>query len=196
MAIVFNGVREKYSSGLQRSNPPETIILHGTAGGGSGGKPGSPGGLLKWMMGGEREVEYTKSIGLFHYLIEQDSDVWEIINPDKYTYHSGTGGHTDSRSIGIELVNRDAGNMDEYAPEQYDALDTLLSELFARYPTINEITGHSAIYKRVKQRAKTLDCPGPMFKWDRVREMLSRDGHEFHVAPQRYYHIDQESAIA
>jgi len=188
VATKFLGVRERFFGGFDRNVAPSKIVIHGTAGGGSGGKPGQPGGLLKWMMSGERETEYEAGIGLFHYLIERDNDVWEIIDPEKWVYHSGTGREIDSRTIGIELVNRDSSNMGDYTNGQYEALDTLIGELLNKYH-IDEIVGHGAIYQRIRGKIKRLACPGPSFTWSWVGETLRTRGHGFSSGSQRYYDI-------
>jgi len=140
--IKFTEIRELYHRGKDRKGTTvDTLVIHGTAGGGAGGKIGAPGGLLRWMLGGERQTEYERAVGLFHYLCERDGDCFEIIDPENFTYHAGIGTRRDTtemQTIGIELVNRDTNNMGEYTPYQYEALKSLLSLLFNKYP-IKEI---------------------------------------------------------
>ncbi len=192
MATEFLGIRERFHSGFDRKLPPSKIVVHGTGGGGSGSGANAPGGLLRWMMRGERETEYESGIGLYHYLIERDepkADVWEIIDPEKWVYHSGTGKEIDSRTIGVELVSLDASNMGGYTDPQYEALDGLIGELLNKYH-IDEIVGHGAIYQRIRGKVKSLACPGPSFMWSRVGEALRTRGYGFTSGSQRYYDIE------
>ena len=108
--IVDTKIRDRWHSGFDRERSPDTIVLHGTAG------PGT----YQWVLGGGRKKLYKKGVALFHYLIERDGKIIEIIDPDKWVYHSSAG-DIDERTIGVELLNPEKNNEDQYTNAQYDA---------------------------------------------------------------------------
>ena len=170
--IVDTRIRKRFFEGKKRDKPPNKIVLHGTAGGGRGGKVGEPGGLYNWMLSGERGEEYKRGVGLFPFLIERDGDIIELLNADLWVYHSGIGAE-DSETIGIELVNRKRENAGVYNADQYESLEFLLSILLEKYP-IETIWGHSAILMDRRVKVNRTPCPGQEFEWSRLHDYFDR----------------------
>jgi len=167
-------VRELYKKGWEkrkRKKQLNEVVLHGTAGG------ITTDSMLKWMAGGERAREYNRGIGLFHYLVGREGEVVEVIDPDYWVYHSGSGWH-DKCTVGIELINPSKLNDMPYTAKQYEALEKLIfGVLLAKYD-ISKITSHrynSIIYRRRYHKR----CPGIGFEWPEIDEMLSARGLNF-----------------
>ncbi len=131
-----------------------------------------------------------------HYLVPENEDssyphhrlkVYRLVNEDQRAWHAGSGywrGVTDlnSRSIGIEIVNRSECNavdlvdvMDdpethcefrEYDANQIELVIELVSDILRRHPSIepDDILAHSDMAFDRK-----LD-PGPTFPWRRLYE--------------------------
>ena len=175
MIIQDLTIREKYHKGFPRKDPPNEIVLHGTAGGGT----------FEWMLRGARAKEYENGLALFHYLIELDGQTIEIINPDNYVYHSSSRWH-DKRTIGIELVNPDKNNAIAYNEFQYLALYDLLIELFERYQ-IEYLTSHKRNAAEYSHRMK--ECPGN-FEWSRLEQWLSDASFDYSKIHEQYYRIN------
>jgi len=130
--LIDNIIRKRYMSGFTRSKKPFIIVLHATAGGNT----------LEWMrsMNNERASNYRKGIGLFHYLIQSNGQIVEIINPSKWVYHAHAG-QKDSESIGIEIEKFDPTNMIDATSKQYTSLIYLINKLKKDYP-ITRIESH------------------------------------------------------
>ena len=116
----------------------------------------------------------------YHYLIAKDGTKTLLIDPDYIAWH---GGNDNSQFIGISLVNLgndiasvnmpDAtpqeewvrlhggvyGTWEPYTTAQENTLVALVSELKAKYPTIEYINGHE------DNAAQKYD-PGPLFNWN------------------------------
>lgn len=171
--IVNTSVREKYMDGFKRPGPVTEIVLHGT-GGGSTAK-----GMINWMLAGERAAEYKRGIALFHYIIGCDGEIIEIINPSRWVYHSSSGIH-DKETIGIEHINPDAKNQDDFTDEQYRADLNLILFLINQFP-ITSIIGHvQNTLKYSGPKYVKVPCPGN-YDWSRLQEMLSDSGYEFNL---------------
>lgn len=129
-----------------------------------------------------------------HYLVPENDDpsypgrrlkVYRLVEEDQRAWHAGRSywrGNTDlnSRSIGIEIVNRsrcvgDEGvsvldnpeahcEFSEYDDEQIELVMTLVLDILRRHPSIepDDILAHSDIAPNRK-----LD-PGPTFPWRRL----------------------------
>lgn len=183
--IINKSIREKYHRGFDREGEDITeIVLHGTGGGSSSV------GLINWMLSAGRPSEYKRGIALFHYLIDLDGEVTEIISPDNWVFHSSSGQH-DKNTIGIEHINADPHNGNEYTAAQYAALIKLLSVLTKKYPTINTIVGHGRnkfAYSKVYK-----ECPGPRFRWDIIENELLAQGFSFEKTKECIYNIRRDA---
>ena len=116
----------------------------------------------------------------YHYVIDKDGTVHELIKPTNRAIH---GGHENSDQIGIGLVNlgydvANAGKSgappasswyktphplkkgmelwEPYPSPQIDALNKLIKDLKTAYPTIKEVSGH-------EDYSGTKYDPGPAF---------------------------------
>lgn len=160
-------IRDKYMKGFDRNlSDITTIVLHGT-GGGQSAKA-----IINWMLGGERAGDYNAGISLFHYEIDLNGDIYEIINPLKWVYHSEASS-MDKHTIGIELLNTRELNQASYTPDQYNALFELISELIRMFP-IDTITSHDV--QRMKySNLKPKPCPGVLFDWRQLEEYASEN---------------------
>jgi len=145
---------------------PETIVLHGTAGGSTWQ------GLVNWMLDGERKDLYKKGVALFHYAIDRKGTIVELISPDRWVFHS-TSWLYDRFTIGIELINPDNNNMAPYLLSQYESLFYLIFDhLFKKYP-ISTIASHKRL--GTKYSGKPKNCPGN-FDYDKLEsEMKNRN---------------------
>jgi hypothetical protein len=151
------------------------ITIHGT--GGFNSAPAE----LNWMMGGERQADYVQGIGLFHYIIDRDGMIYQII-PDEYWVHHSSSGHHDQFTLGIELVNPTTNNSGKYTLDQYNSLFDLIKFAISKY-NIFTIAGHSATCLKysgiVKKPPK---CPGDGFRW----EMLESNFNAEKIEDERY----------
>jgi N-acetyl-anhydromuramyl-L-alanine amidase AmpD len=163
---VDNIIRNKYHEGFTRKlAKPKEIIIHGTGGGYT----------LEWMRNGGRAEQYYKGIGLFHYLIERDGKIWEIIHPDRWVYHSCRG-RKDRKSIGIELENFSRTNQWDYSDAQYEALFWLSFDyLYKMYPKIDVIMSHKRAWQKATKGKKYKECPGSGFDWKRVEAHMNEN---------------------
>lgn len=123
-----------------------------------------------------------------HYLIDREGTVYPCIPEARNAWHAGKGqwgefkDNMNSRSIGIELLG--IGTYDEmkdyitkadyqkidpgctgFTQAQYDSLNKLLSDIFARNPKIikdrNHVIGHSEYSPRRSD-------PGSLFDWGKL----------------------------
>jgi len=97
-----------------------------------------------------------------HYMIAEDGRIWQMVEEERRAWHAGAGewrGITDinSRSIGIELVNR---GDHPFAELQMAALGALMRGIMDRWDIAPEgVIGHSDM-------APARKCdPGPRFDW-------------------------------
>lgn len=156
---IDKAIRKKWHSGFERHKPIKNIVIHGTGGGST----------YNYVLNGGRKELYVRGIALFHYLIERNGEIIEITDPNRWVYHSSSGGH-DEQTIGIELVNYNRSNNAPYTQKQYKALFFLIKKLLNNYPTIDVILSH----RRAKQKYSggTKNCPGKFFNWQQVRNFL------------------------
>lgn len=163
---VNNSIREKYHSGFPRETEVTTIVLHGA------GVAKSLHGLIKWMMDGERAESYYEGVALFHYGIDRNGDIVELIDPNKRVYHSSSGMY-DDKTIGIELINGHVSNKAPYTYEQYASLFYLIfDKLMIDFPLINIITTHERLGMKYSGRWK--NCPGNFDYYKLVKEFEKR----------------------
>lgn len=161
---VDTRIRDKYHKGFDREKDVSTIVLHGTGGGSSSE------GLIKWMLGGERAKSYERGIALFHYLIDREGEIIELIDPNFWVYHSSSG-RQDQSTIGIELINPHPTNEDEYTDAQYESIfELIFDELFVKFP-VSEIVSHNRMKEKYSNGSK--DCPNN-FSWDALEVELER----------------------
>jgi len=152
---------------------PYSIVLHGTGGGDTSE------GIIKWMLSGgqlsngkSRKKQYKRGVALFHYLIDRRGKIVEIIDPDRWVFHS-LSWTKDRFTIGIELVNPHPNNGDPYNSQQYESLFYLIFDhLFNKYP-INTIVSHQRM--AYKYSGKEKNCPGN-FDYNKLEdELTNRD---------------------
>lgn len=165
-----NIIRRKFHAGYRRrsyrGDKVKEIVIHGTGGGGT----------LNWVRHGGRADEYYRGVALFHYLIQRDGKIWEIIDPDRWVYHSSSR-RKDANRIGIEVVNLDYGNRGPYENVQYESLNWLMYEyLMERYPSIHVILSHRRSMEKYSKGRRTKNCPGEGFEWDKVEEYMDING--------------------
>jgi len=163
-------IRKKYSKGLQRKQYITTAVIHGA------GVVDSAEKLTKWMLSGERKKDYERSIGLFHYAICKDGTVYEIINPEFWTFHSNSG-IFDEHTIGIELINGNSMNYNNYTEEQYQSLfDLIFNKLKVDYPTLKSIASHGRL--KEKHSGMYKNCPGN-FDWQKLEDYMAQNNYSF-----------------
>lgn len=154
-------IRTKYTKGHKRTLPVKYVVVHGTG----GGKTSN--GIIRWMNAPEpkRVSWYKRGIALFHYIIDRDGTIKEIIDPKYWVYHCSIG-KMDAGTIGIELMNPSSANKDPYTELQYYALRNLIIHLkTGEYADIKEIFSHRYA-KQIIGKGKRKNCPGN-FDWEK-----------------------------
>jgi hypothetical protein len=147
------------------------IVIHGA------GIASSATGVLNWMARGgimpdgtTREEQYKKGISLFHSEIDRNGNVYNILSPLFFCYHSSSG-HHDRFTLGIELINGEVDNKFEYTNEQYQSLFNMIDAYSGLFP-VGTICGHG--YNGQKYSGKYKNCPGN-FNWDKLQEYFSKE---------------------
>lgn len=105
-----------------------------------------------------------------HYVLAEDGVVYKILNNDEVAWHAGVSlwrrkKHVNSRSIGIEIVNKD-GNTIDYTAIQVAALIDLCQKVMTENPMIKtkNVIGHSDVAPKRK-----ID-PGKRFPWKHLAD--------------------------
>ena len=167
-------IRNKFFKGYNRSKPVTWMVIHGT-----GGK-----GTLRWMRDlvkfkSRRGLRYQKGIGLFHYLIETDGTIWNIIDPNKWVWHASIGQY-DGGTIGVELENTHRANRNPYSEMQYNSLLALYNHLrFNGYPKMKTMISHNRAKIKINHgRLGGKECPGKGFDWIMWKNMV-REHYDF-----------------
>ncbi|MBN2401973.1 MAG: N-acetylmuramoyl-L-alanine amidase [Spirochaetes bacterium] len=156
------------------------IVIHGTGGGKSARA------ILNWMLAGERAEQYKKGIALFHSEIDKNGDIYNILNPLYWCYHSSSGKH-DKYTIGIELVNSEVDNKGSYTSNQYKSLFEMIDAYLGLFP-IASIVGHG--YNGKKFSGKYKNCPGN-FDWNKLQKFLIAEGFKFNKADNECYELER-----
>ncbi len=185
MIKVDTVVRKKWHSGFKRSVSPCILVVHGSAG-------PNP---YKWVaegdrLGNPRTDMYKKGIALWHYTINTTGETIEMIDPDKWVYHSSAG-RADEQTIGVEMEHRDNGTT-LFKDAQYLALYELIDFLMSQYP-IYEIISHNKM--KTRHRGKGKQCPGPGFDWDKVAEHVSEKGYSFQYTAEVISSIGKRAVV-
>lgn len=103
-----------------------------------------------------------------HWLIDRDGQAEQLVDEALRAWHAGAGAwggadDVNSRSIGIELVNR---GDEPFAAPQMRALETVLAGILTRWAIPPQgVIGHSDMAPDRK-----ID-PGPRFDWQRLARM-------------------------
>lgn len=149
-----NIIRNKWHQGFNRDANPTEITIHATGGGGT----------LGYVREGGRKELYVKGVALFHYLVNIAGEVIEIIDPDKWVYHSSSMDH-DKTTIGIEIEKASGTNSGLPSVQQMKSLTELIEHLCGLYP-IDTISTHD--YNRKKySNLPPKPCPGD-FDWTAI----------------------------
>ena len=176
---TFNMIdgKSQYAGAVDGWKPPDTIVLHGTSG---------PGTLEYVRLGMRRMNEYIRGVGLFHDLIERDGKIWNLIDWDRWVFHSSSFTR-DRSTIGVELLNPSRGNVDEYTSKQYESLIWYIFDfLMVKYPTIHIIASHDRLAKKYSNLGPK-PCPGKKFDWDRLESEMKNRGYSFDTWNQESY---------
>ncbi len=143
--------------GFERSIGDITrIVVHGTAGGGT----------LNFMKNGGAGRQDDK-IGLFHYLIEKNGEIIQLVEDLEWCYHSSSG-QKDRNSIGIELLKLKSNNGDVPTTKQYEALQDLIILLKADF-NLDQIMSHDYSRKFYSNKPPK-PCPGT-FDWNLLKKL-------------------------
>lgn len=158
--IIVDKIRNKYPGLPRKISEIYEIVIHGSGG-------GTAKGIIDWMASEtcERRELYKQGIGLFHFMIDRNGDIYEILSPEAWAYHSESGIH-DKGTIGIELVNSELLNAGEYTEEQYESLDTLIEKVSDRFE-IFTLSTHD-YNRRYYSGCKPKPCPGYKFDWNKL----------------------------
>lgn len=158
-------IREIWHRGFERDSDPDTIVIHGTGGGGTYGY------VARGGDDSNTKRKYRRGVGLFHYLIERSGKIIEIIDPDRWTHHSHRG-QRDKHTIGIELVNNRRNNSGDYTKDQYDSLFYLVFFYLMKKYHISVIMSHKRSMIKYVPQKKPKDCPGPNFDWKKLEKQM------------------------
>jgi len=170
-------VAEKYHGGFERPSEPNRVVIHGTGGGQDADQ------IVNWMMKGERSKNYNKGISLFHFIISSDGSIVQLLDLDKWMYHSHSG-RQDQNAIGIELCNSSVANQHLYTDKQYESLFWLIFSYIMNSYTIREIAGHDVMKHKYSPRAKKgIECPGN-FDWKLLDSELFLKGYTYSNSDQ------------
>ena len=99
-----------------------------------------------------------------HFYIKRSGKVVQFVSVNDRAWHAGKSEFEGREacndfSVGIEMQGTDK---DSYKEKQYQALNKLLVDLKAAYPTLKNIAGHEEIAPGRKTD------PGMYFNWDEV----------------------------
>jgi len=141
----------------ERSCPIDTLIIHYT-------DMAQAEEALAWLINPASQVSA-------HYLINEEGDIYQMVEEDKRAWHAGESfwqGRIDinSCSIGIELANPGHSHGHTPFPDiQIDALIELIHAIRSRWDIpADRILGHSDVAPRRKQD------PGHLFPWKRLAQ--------------------------
>ena len=161
-------VRKKFHSGFTRKfGDVNEVVIHGTGGGGT----------LEWVRSGGRADQYYRGVALFHYLIERDGKITEVIDHERWVYHSSTGKH-DRHTIGIELVNTSPSNASGYTEKQYRSLFWLIFVFLMKRHPISVIVSHKRAMEKASKGRWSKNCPGN-FDWRELEKYMMNKGVQF-----------------
>ncbi len=144
--------------GERRLGPPDMIVIHYT-------------GMATCAAARDRLCDPEAEVSA-HYLIDLDGSTEQLVDEASRAWHAGLSewrGETDinSRSIGIELVNRGHGS--DYHPfpaPQMEALIALMTDIRTRWNIVPEnVVGHEDIAP-----GRKID-PGSKFDWARLKRL-------------------------
>ncbi len=131
---------------------------------------GAPGNAKKWIKYFENHDEVS-----IHYVVDRQGNVEAGIDEDRIAWHVYG---SNSRSIGIELVNRGDGQ-EEYPTEQVAALVELVKKIKNRHPGIAKIVRHSDVDQRTKpcggKEFNRKQDPGPKFPFEAFLASVASD---------------------
>lgn len=132
------------------------IVVHATA--------GQMPGALFWLTQKLSKVSC-------HYLIDRQGQVYQLVDDKNVAWHAGKSfwgrrGNCNLRSIGIELVNDNEGQV--YPSKQFDALLDLTVSLINKYGiSLRNVVRHADI-----SPGRKTDPWG--FPWERFKKILTR----------------------
>lgn len=160
-------IRNKFCKGFERTIPVTHFVIHGTGGGGT----------LNWVRNADpaskRGRRYINGDGLFHYLIERDGTIYEIIDPELWVYHASIRSR-DKGTIGVELLNPSSTNKTPYTKEQYKALVWLYGYVQRTYHReVKTAISHNMMKRKYRRDGKA--CPGKGFDWELFKSMMLED---------------------
>ncbi len=138
-----------------RTLPVSLLILHYT-------------GMESGALAIERLCDPAAKVSA-HYVIEEDGQIFQLVDEDKRAWHAGVSEwqgerNINSASIGIELVNgghdfpNPDGSLPPFPDVQINALIPLCKDIFSRHGPLT-VLGHSDIAP-----ARKID-PGEHFPW-------------------------------
>lgn len=158
------GSKPLVSPSINAENPPllwapkrdagstiNLIVLHRTAG-------SSFAGAYDTFMANPQEVSS-------HYILDKDGKIYYIVDESLKALHAGNQGGVNTRSIGIEIVNR--GN-ENFTGAQYDSLNKLLRAITLRYSFPYDDEHIIAHYQSPQGVICGKDDPSRYFDWSRI----------------------------
>lgn len=101
-----------------------------------------------------------------HYIIDQNGTTYYLVDEKRKAVHSGDEDGTDTKSLGIGLVNNGVEN---FTNAQYDSLNLLLDDIVRRYGFVKKDNQHIiGNYETVTGARKEMKSPPANFNWSRI----------------------------
>jgi len=158
--VVTSHQSPNYNS--RNGTPIDAVIIHHTA-------SDNCSGTLSWFKNPDAKASA-------HYVIDKDGTIYQMVGDEKRAWHAGTSaipgspGDVNSRSIGIEIVNKGDGKT-PFTDAQYAALSQLTAHLQQTYniPQKN-ILGHRDVAP-----GRKVD-PADNFDWNRLWDGMKAAG--------------------
>ena len=146
----------------------DTIVIHGTDG------HSTESAVQTWRKAGGRASA--------HWIVPDEDEeghgrfAWATVAETKAAWHCrttgparrliGSGPKVNSRSLGVEVVNRITGGGDPYSTWQVDMTVEIVVYAWAKYPNLRHVVSHAKL-----DPTRRTD-PGPLFPWDRFRQQV------------------------
>ena len=148
----------------------DTIIIHGTDGHSTSSAvqtwrtaPAGKQASAHWIVPDEDEAGH----GQFAWAtVAETKTAWHCRTTGPARELLGSGPKVNSRSLGVEVVNRITGGGDPYSAWQVTMTAQIVLYAWAKYPNLRHVVSHAKL-----DPTRRTD-PGPLFPWDSFRQQV------------------------